>query len=215
MKVQIPILNKATGRSGDTIFQSYYGNTYARSMPILFHYSDTPSQQLTQATFFDLQRLWIPIYNHLKLSIQGQQRKNKNPFNVMSSFIYKIFNPFNTEPTLKYPSNFGLDRLNRVRPVVVGSTINITSEYVELTYDMQRLWNGTSFVMTTTNLLLFNIKRQSMLYLDIPFRAGEDTLKMPNVNDWLPDDVILFYMALSCESWLGNFNRIASWNIKL
>lgn len=211
MKVQIPILNKAAGRSGDTIFQSYYGNTYTRSMPLLFHYPDTEKQQQCQATFFDLQRVWIPIYNQLKLSVKRQQRRNKNPFNVMSSFIYKIFHPYSLDAKEKYPTNFGLDRLNRIRPVVNNVSIGIKEESIELEFDMNRPYNETGFPITTANIILFNITRQSMCFEQFVFQGGKYAVKLSNTNDWKDGDTILFYMALSCDSWLGNFNLIQEW----
>lgn len=211
MKVQIPILNKASGRSGDTIFQSYYGNTYTRSMPLLFHYPDTPNQQATQATFFDLQRIWIPIYNQLSLSIQQMQRKNKNPFNVMSSFVYKIFHPYSNDKKERYPSNFGLDRLNRVRPYLMSANLRV--EFLDITffYDMNRPINQMGFPMTDFNVLLFNITKQSMLFMQTPIVAGEQEISFHNTNEWSAKDKIVVYGSLSCSSWLGNFNLIGRW----
>lgn len=212
MKVQIPILNKATGRSRDTIFQSYYGNTYARSMPILFHYPDTDKQQVTQAKFFDVQRIWIPIYNHLSLSIKRQQRINKNPFNVMSSFVYKIFHPFKPYTPEDYPENFGLDRLDRVKPAVVGTSLYMGQSQVHLSFDMLRPFNGMAFDMTTSNILLFNVTKQSMLFTDIPLQAGTNDIYFSNTNHWTISDIVVAYLALSCDSWLGNFHRIGLWS---
>lgn len=209
MKVQIPLLHKAAGRCDGLIYQSYYGNTYTRSMPILFHYPDTKKQQDCQATFFDIQRIWVPIYNVLTTSIKRQQRKNKNPFNVMSGFIYKIFHPYSVQDAENYPSNFGLDRLNRVRPVVIDTVLSIRTKIVHLSYDMQRFYNDTGLRLTTTNLLLFNITRQSMYFQQIALKAGQQQIDFMNTNDWENGDMIVIYMALSCENWLGNFNRVA------
>lgn len=208
MKVQLPWLNKASGRSLGTIYQSYWGNTYTRSMPSLFHYPDTPEQQATQATFFDIQRIWIPIYYELAKSIQRQQRKNKNPFNVMSSFIYRIFHPYKPGAQDRFPSNWGLDRLNRFRPVLRNAGLNVLEKEITLSFDQFRPYNDLGFTITTQHVLLFNVTRQSMLYTNTPLTAGQNICLFENTNDWKKTDEIVFYFALSCESWLGNFNRI-------
>lgn len=93
MKVQLPWIGKAAGSSAGTIYQSYWGHTYTRSFPALFHYPDTPAQQATQALFHDVQRFWLPIYQHLEPSIGKEQRKGINAFNVLAKCIYKVFNP--------------------------------------------------------------------------------------------------------------------------
>lgn len=212
MKAQLPWLNKAAGRSAGTIYQSYWGATYTRSMPALFHYPDTEKQQRTQAIFFDFQRIWIPIYNVLSRSISKQQRVNKNPFDVMSSFIYKIFKPYSINPKEKYPSNFGLDRLNRVRPIVVDTFLSVKTNEIVLEFEMQRPYNGTGFTLTTTNIILFNITLQSMLFSNIELEGGYNQVLFANANEWQEGDTILVYMALSCDSWLGNFNHIEQWS---
>ena len=211
MKVQLPWLNKATGRSAGTIYQSYWGATYTRSMPALFHYPDTEKQQHTQAIFFDLQRIWLPIYNVLSHSISKQQRKNKNPFNMLSSFIYKIFHPYSISDKEKYPSNFGLDRLNRVRPTINAVLMKIDEKYVSVDFFMDRLYNGTQFHFKTSNMLLFNITRKSMLFFADEFSGGPKRYELDNTNGWEEGDEVVFYIALSCESWLGNFNKVAQW----
>lgn len=209
MKVQVTWIGKAAGRSVGTIYQTYWGATYSRSMPKMFHYPDTARQQVTQAKFFDLMRLWVPIYNELSRSISKQQRINRNPFNIMSGFIYKIFHPFNEKVGEKYPTNFGLDRLNRMRPVIVNAEIDITSNEVVLTFDMQRPYNGLSFKIETTNVLLFNVTAQSMLFQAVKLEGGINRMYFENTNEWKHGDEILLYVALSCKSWLGNFNHIA------
>ena len=175
----------------------------------MFHYPDTTKQQITQAKFFDLIRPWVPIYNELSRSISKQQRINRNPFNIMSGFIYRIFHPYNEKAGEKYPTNFGLDRLNRMRPVIVDAIIDINPEVLSLTFDMQRLYNGLSFTIDTTNVLLFYVTAQSMLFQAIDLKGGINALRFENTNEWKQGDEILLYVALSCKSWLGNFNHIA------
>ena len=129
----------------------------------------------------------------------------------MSSFIYKIFHPYKPDDREKYPENFGLDRLNRLRPNVAEVTLKIEDIAVDLSFDMNRPWNGTSFKIAKTNLLLFNITKQSMYFTDMPFVADTQSVSFSNTNHWEQGDTIVAYMSLSCESWLGNFNKIGLW----
>ena len=47
-----------------------------------------------------------------------------------------------------------------------------------------------------------------MLYTDAEFQAEWQSYQLKNTNDWMPGDEVILYIALSCPSWLGNFNRI-------
>ncbi|MBR5594609.1 MAG: hypothetical protein IKS96_02705 [Fibrobacter sp.] len=206
MKFQVPWLGKAAGRSAGTIYQTYWGATYGRSMPTLFHYPDTAKQQETQGKFFDLMKPWVQIYNQLSPSISKQQRVNKNPFNIMSGFIYKIFHPYTAAKVNRYPSNFGVDRLNRVRPVITDASIDFKGGVIALHYENQRPYTINDLHIDTSNVLLLNITKQSMLFVQMKFVAGPNDEKLENTNEWGKDDEILFYVALSCPNWLGNFN---------
>lgn len=208
MKVQLPWLNKASGRSAGTIYQSYWGATYTRSMPSLFHYSDTEKQQRTQAIFFDLQRVWIPIYNQLALSIKKQQRKNKNPFNMLSHFIYKIFQPFSLNKNEKYPSNFGLDPLNRVRADLLNPNLDRADDALVFSFYFNRPYNGTGFHLDYMHTILFNITKQNMMYSKNEIAPEFHEIIFRNTLDWQREDVILVYVALSADAWLGNFNLV-------
>lgn len=193
---------------GGMVYQSYYGNTYSRSLPILFHYADTQRQQECQAVFFDLQRIWLPIYNALSHSISKQQRKNKNPFNILSQYIYQIFHPYKPQRNEKVPSNFGLDRLNRVRPTLFEPEISIKPDEIMVHFNMGRPYVGVVVTLKTTHILLFNLTRDLMLYTSVDFRAGIQDVVMANVQQWDSKDKIYWYMALSGDTWLGNFNMV-------
>lgn len=130
---------------------------------------------------------------------------------MLSTFIYKILHLYKPDAPQEYPSNFGLDRLNRVYPVVNEISIGIKENELYLNYAMNRPYNDTEYIIETTNILLFNITQQNMMFQSCPFEAGSQSIKFVNTNEWKDTDEILFYMALSCESWLGNFNKIAQW----
>lgn len=130
---------------------------------------------------------------------------------MLSSFIYKIFQPYSLSDKEKYPSNFGLDRLNRVRPSVNAVLMRIEEKYVTVDFFMDRLYNGTQFRFKTSNMLLFNITRQSMLFFTDEFSGGPKRYVLDNANGWEEGDEVVFYIALSCDSWLSNFNKVAQW----
>ena len=76
MKLQLPWIGKAAGSSAGQILQSYWGHTYSRSFPSMFHYPNTKLQQECQAKFFDIQRIWQPIYVVIRQHIGSTQRTN-------------------------------------------------------------------------------------------------------------------------------------------
>lgn len=206
MKVQLPFLGHAAGSSAGTIYQTYRGRTYARSFPAVFHYPDTKKQQRCQASFFDIQRPWIPIYKQLSSTIGKMQRKNKNPFNTLSRMVYRIFNPYNDKKKTKIISDFGLDRLNRVRPAYHAFYLEVNGETVTLTFDMARPYVDLSVTLDTTHIIIFNITRQSMYYMKDKFKPDRNAFRFQNTLEWKPDDTLVTYCALSGIGWLGNFN---------
>lgn len=208
MKVQLPLLGKAAGSSGRTIYQSYWGNTYTRSFPFSFHYPDTNSQQTTQAKFFDIQRIWLPIYKELTNSISHMQRVNKNPFNTLTSFVYRIFNPYG-KVTYRFPPRFfGLDPKNRIRPNIAEPILHIDDREVTFLFDNNRPWYDMSFDAELLHVILFNVDRQSMYYKNKPFHSMGYVVKFENTNEWKPEDTVYMYIALSDKNWLGNFNIV-------
>lgn len=208
MKVQLTWLGKASGRSQNTIYQSYWGKTFTRSMPFLFHYPDTEKQQICQSLFFDIQRIWLPIYNEINKNIAPMQRRNKNPFNDLTSKIYHIFNPYERRRFQRLPKNFGLDKLNRVRPIIVVESFNIAPDKISFYFDNNRPYIGIDMIAKNLEILLFNITKQTMYYVQDDFVAGSHRLGIVNSNDWQPGDEIAIYVAISGEFWLGNFNLV-------
>lgn len=206
MKVQIPILNKAAGRLRNTIFQSYWGATYLRSMPLLFHYPDTPDQQRTQAIFFDIQRNWIPIYQQLMQYAAPSQRKNMNTFNRLSRYVYKILDPYNAINNYITPKVWGLERLNKMRPAIPGFQITFKDESIFLDFDVNRPYNDTNHYIRWYHVLLCNLTQKNMLYQVIPVSGETEHVVFSNTLEWLPSNRFRFYIALSDDHWLGNFN---------
>lgn len=208
MKVQLTWFGKAAGRSAGTIFQSYYGNTYTRDMPFSFHYPDTKKQQETQASFFDIQRNWFPIYNQIKLNIKMQQRNDKNVFNRLSQSIYRILNPYAKKAYKEPQRYFGLEPKNKNRPVTNALSIDFKNDKIIVHFDMNRPYWYRSEQITTSHILLFNRTQQTMFYQQDNFHAGLNEFKFENTLNWNETDNILIYLAIASENYLANFNLI-------
>lgn len=208
MKVQLPWFGKAAGRSAGTIYQSYFGNTYTRAMPFNFHYPDTKKQQETQASFFDIQRNWFPIYNKIKLNIKMQQRNDKNVFNRLSQAVYRILNPYAKKVNKKPQRFFGLEPRNENRPRIAELQVDFKDERIDIYFDMQRPYWYRSEQIRSSKMLLFNRTQQTMMYQETQFHAGYNELIFENKMHWNETDDILIYLAIASENYLANFNLI-------
>ena len=109
---------------------------------------------------------------------------------------------------MKYPQNFGLDRLNRVRPTVFEPEIRVDADDVLVHFNMGRPYVGVDVTLKTTHILLCNLSRDLMLYVAVDFKGDLQDIYLKNTQQWKADDKILWYMALSGDTWLGNFNMI-------
>lgn len=206
MKVQFPLFGKATGSSAGTIYQSYWGRTYSRSFPFSFHYPDTKKQQECQSTFFDIQRVWLPIYNVIKSFFNPMQRTNKNPFNKLIGYIFRIFNPYAKHKMPDVPSSFGLDRKNLMSISLAVSSTTINEDEVSILFDLNRPYNSTGYPITKIHFLLLNKTQQSMLYQNEPLSYTLRKISFRNTQGWKEKDEIYFYVAASANNWFGNFN---------
>lgn len=205
MKVQIPFLGKASGRSGNKVFQSYWGNTYVRSMPILFHYPDTPNQQKTQAAFFAIQRAWWEIYRVVATYIPWAQRKNKNVFNILSNGLFKSIMTYEQKSYNNVLKFWGIDKRKSVQLDITFNKI----EWVRPNYDIKATLMGIKstrkFVPRFCHYLLYNCTQQVFIYKNRRYTTHDIGESILVLDDWGKDDLIIAYIALSDESFLTNF----------
>lgn len=206
MKVQLTWFGKAAGRSAGTIYQSYFGNTYTRAMPFSFHYPDTKNQQKTQASFFDIQRNWFPIYNQIKLNIKMQQRNDKNVFNQLSQAVYRILNPYAKKVNEKPQRFFGLEPRNENRAIIAELQVRFRDARINIYFDMQRPYWYRSEQIKSSHLLVFNRTQQTMMYQQTKFQAGVNDIVFENIMHWTETDEIMIYLAIASENYLANFN---------
>ena len=208
MRVQNPIVGKQSGRSGQLIFQSYYGRTYARRMPFSFHYPDTPAQQKVQAIFYDIQRNWTPIYQQIKGYYNKKQRANLNAFDVLSAAVYRILNAYHRFPVGNVQTDFGLDKLNRVRPLTSNTKIEIIQSSIKLSTDIQGVSSTIEFRPAFTLFILFNQTQQTLIFTRERYQVGTYEISLTNTLKWQPTDIVLAYVALTSHHWCSNFNLL-------
>lgn len=209
MKVHLPIVGKATGSSAGLIYQSYWGNTYTRSFPFIFHYPDTAKQHKCQFDFFKVQRAWWPIYNQLKLSIPKQCRRNTNVYNVLSNGIYNVLMTYSSGIIQGYVKIWGLDKRNTVKiDIEVGAT-STDEDFIRMKCDVNSIIWKRHFNPSIYHILLFNLSTQEFLYKSQFYVKPHITEEFINTLDWQSDHNVIAYLAFSNREFLTNFNLCA------
>lgn len=206
MKVQLPWIGKAAGSSAGTIYQSYWGRTFARSFPSIFHYPDTPAQQVCQAHFHDIRRVWSGYFRDLEKSAEVGQRANRNIYNIYLSAIFKVFNPYGVPRYTRPPKSFGLDRYNRMRATMSG----ITTEWKSNAFIIRwKDWEVNNSIKANPSLRMFLVVDRTKQNLHIEYQRispSYQSVTIYNAYGWEPGDEMFIYVAISSNHWLGNFN---------
>lgn len=205
MKVQLPWYGKASGRSAGTIYQSYWGATYTRSMPFNFHYPDTPSQQVTQAKYYNIQRVWWEVYPFLAESIPANQRHNKNVFNVLSKGLYKSIMTYMEKDKKNIVPIWGLDTRKTVEIKIQAYSINHVNNFYYVHADILEIVSKRNFTPDKLHILFYNCTQQTFMY-------GWHQYTGPIIRDrifvgeqWPDTDIIIAYIALSDPYFMSNF----------
>lgn len=207
MKVQLPWAGKASGSSAGLIYQSYWGRTFARTFPAIFHYPDTPAQQICQARFYDTQRILLLFYDYIKTLIGPQQRNNKNIYNIYAKAFMEALNPYNKPKFKDGPKNFGVDPLNRAILQFNDVQMFVNENRGLITFTQEPI---KSEIHTTFNyyvLLIFNRTRQNIKFSLVYYVPTITGFNFTNDVGWQNGDEILVYTALQSKTWLGNFNQ--------
>lgn len=207
MKVQLPWMGKATGSSAGLIYQSYWGRTFARTFPAVFHYPNTPKQQICQAHFYDTQRILLLFYDFIKEFIGPQQRNNKNIYNIYAKAFIEALNPYNKPKFKDGPQNFGVDPYNRAILQFNDVQMFVNENRGLITFTQEPI---KSEIRTTFNyyvLLIFNRTRQNIKFSLVFYVPTITGFNFTNDVGWQNGDDILVYTALQSKTWLGNFNR--------
>lgn len=206
MKIQMPFHGHAAGRSGNTIFQTYWGNTYTRSMPILFHYPNTPAQQATQAIYYNIRNLYREMYRNIRSFVHEGQRHNVNIYNLYFKAIFQVCNPYD-KPELNKPlQNFGLDELNRVILPATVDGFSISGRYFYFHFHFS---SPTIRIQSRFNYfyaLAVNRSKKQFYTVRFYYSASTTQFSLALADSWSVDDDILLYFALQGSEWFGNFN---------
>lgn len=205
MKVQLPWFGKATGSSAGTIYQSYWGNTYTRTFPFFFHYKGSTKQEEVQASFFDIQRNWLPIYNILGNYVGEVQRRGKNVFNIYSAAVYQVLNPYDKKKFTTPPQYFGLDPRKQVQPNATIKSLTFNQQYITLQYNVGNPTLQRQLKLEETHIMLFNKTKAQIIYTHDKYTKSTRTLTLQNTMYWKETHTILIYIALSANYWVSNF----------
>lgn len=206
MKVQLPWAGKATGSSAGLIYQSYWGRTFARTFPSIFHYPDTQLQQITQAKFHDIRRVWDPIYRNISQYIGKGQRVNRNTYNDYLRGLYRAFNPYDEKSKNTPPRYWGIDPANRMTLELADVRIINIKDLIAIRWGTITLHNKISAAPTNQMILLLNLTQQTLYFADVEYVSYRHDWAFRNLQDWREDDKLLFYTAIAAKDWLGNFN---------
>lgn len=206
MKVQNPIVGHAAGTLANMVYQTYHGATVVHEKPLIYHYPDTPSQQICQGKFYDVQRFWLPIYRAIAPKVSKTQGANKNKFDLLSHGIYQALNVYDNPFPVNPPQFFGLDPKNRVRPHYENVSYEFNDWQLNVNFDRCSYESEILQDFNRAHYFLLNRSAVSMYYREVGFNTSYTSVWFSNTNDWSKDDEIILYVALSSASWLSNFN---------
>lgn len=205
MKVQLPWYGKAAGSSAKTIYQSYWGNTYTRSFPFLFHYPDTAKQQETQAAFFAVQRAWWTIYPQLATYIPKSQRHNRNIYNTLSKGMYQSMMTYKAKDTNNIKQHFGLDNRQQVKLNLLVKLMIYEDHKYFIYADLVSIDAKRHFIPRFAHYLLYNIVQQEFYYKNEVYKDKDLTTSFEIENEWDKSDIVIAYLALSDENFFTDF----------
>ena len=205
MKVQLPWMGKATGSSAGLIYQSYWGRTFARTFPAMFHYPNTPAQQACQTKYWHNRIEAEACYGTIQRYLSSYQKRITNPYNAMFKSVNDMFIQHETNPYAPIPNDFGIDIrhsvnanirsvFNVVRPdrvIIDANIINIKSEF--------------QFEPDKAFLILVNFRRKEVWTQPANFHGGNIYGSWPNTTTWPSTQVAIFYVGLANNHFCTNF----------
>lgn len=205
MKVQSPIVGHQRGRTGGLIFQTYFGNTYARSMPALFHYPDTRKQQATQLRFYNVLRQLQPIYREFGKTIPQAQRYDKNFYTIFAKGIYKAIQAFTPDKTTENVRWFGTDKQKQVRLSFGYVKMGVSPDSIALAFNVTyTLWRR-KFTPQHIHIIVLNLTKQYITSHHELYNGSDYELRIPTTTVCKPTDQVVAYLALSNYEFLSNF----------
>lgn len=208
MKAQLPIIHHGSGHAGNTIFQTYWGQTFLRSMPILFHYPNTRAQQKTQGLYWNIMRQIQAVYGNFKKSFPKRNNSNKNIYNVLCKGIFQVADPYNSKHTAPLPLRFGLDAQQQIRLSFSVPKVLVEKTKISITFQLSfSLWRR-AFHPTLVYLVVVNRTQQSLLGAEQSFQSTKIKFTLQNSVLWASTDDVVAYVAIGNNETLSNFYLI-------
>lgn len=208
MKVQSPIVGKMTGRNARTIFQSYNGATYARSMPGVFHYPDTPAQKAKGIIYNRIMNQIRSFYAEYLQFIDESQRGNKNSFGVMAKGIFNVMKPFLSDPFASRPNWFGLDKYCQVRVKFELPNIYIENDKIHISAvtrikTFRRYFHGRDIL-----IMLFCPASNNFIFFYTKYQNGIVNEDLTNEFNWDSSMKLYCYVATASDNFVSNFYKV-------
>lgn len=208
MKAQLPIIHHGSGHAGNIIFQTYWGRTFLRSMPVLFHYPDTPAQQKAQGLYWTITRQFQAIYGIFKRSFPKRNNSNRNIYSVLSKGIFQAADPYDSQHTTPPPLRFGLDTQQQIKLSFLVSKVVVEKTTISIAFQLSvSLWRR-AFRPTRVYLVAVNRTQQSLLGAEQSYQSTEIEFVLQNSVLWESTDAVVAYVAIGNKETLSNFYLI-------
>lgn len=205
MKVQLPWAGKATGSSAGLIYQSYWGKTYARTFPAIFHYPNTPAQQRCQDEYFDMRHEIDACYEEIRYDISPYQKRIRNPYNVIFQSARKMFLANSLNPYSMLQESFGVDAINAISANIFLGQSYIDSKKVVLDARLISYESKFNFFPTKCWFTLFNRYRSQLWTRQAEIQQDYLLAYHDNTTGWRSTDDVYFYVLIADEHYMSNF----------
>lgn len=205
MKVQLPWAGKATGSSAGLIYQSYWGKTYARTFPAIFHYPNTPAQQACQAKYWHRRIEAQDCYRTIQPHLSSYQKRLTNTYNAMFKSVNDMFTKQVTSQYSPIPYAFGIDLKYSVYAAIIPKNYTITPSQVIVEAKVKEIKSEFQFQPNKAFLVLVNFRRQELWTQQPKYDNGYIYGVWKNTTAWASDYTPMFYIGLADDHFFSNF----------
>lgn len=205
MRVLSPISGAIKGSAGNLIFQHYYGRTYGRSLPALFHYQPTPRQKEVQDKYYNVKNQWGRIYPLIKPYIPKAQFKKANPYDMLFVGIIKALNTFDQSTVGSRLTAFGSDVTNKQKIFPGSYTTEIIPDGEKVTFAEIGYATKVDFEPTYSHALLIDRNKKFLQYSRANYAKADISFEFDEMEVKSSDLPLLYYIALSDNQNFSNF----------
>lgn len=205
MKVQLPWIGKATGSSAGLIYQSYWGGTYSRSFPAMFHYPDTPAQQACQALYWHIRREVGGCYEEIRYDISSYQKRIRNTYNVLFQSVRDMFLKQMADPLNAWQSTFGVDTIPAISAKIVDADNWFRPNQIIFDSRLRSYSSKFVFVPTRCWFTLVNWTRHELWTREATLEREYLYSVYPNTTGWPQTDNVVFTACIANDHYMSNF----------